>query len=111
MYAGRKTSMSCRVVPSADIETAAGSAMTPEQRLWVAVTEAAIYDATRLSLDNKMCEQARAWLLGMRRDFKLVCEWAGLDPAYVHRLMKTLADQGWPPKYADVSAPRRYTMD
>ena len=61
--------------------------MTPEQRLFQSVVLTAVMDATnesetsRDALMNK--RDADAWLRGNRKDYRLICSMAGMDPDFV----------------------------
>jgi len=55
----------------------------PEQALWCAVVEVAIYDAMRGE------REARRWIEGNSSNYKLVCNLAGIEPAYLQRLWRS----------------------
>ena len=60
---------------------------TPEHDLWTCVLSKAAHDAI-YSTDWRESRLAIAWFKAGRKDFRDVCEYAGRDPAYVHRVMK-----------------------
>jgi hypothetical protein len=64
----------------------APSERNPERQLWASVILTAIADATNqgrdcASADNRML--ARRWFTSAGRDFRLVCDYAGLNPEAV----------------------------
>lgn len=103
---------------------------SPETELWRAVIAQAISDATAtvrpkhgkasISPDKAKAKQvisdamrerdhAREWLLGDSRDFREVCNLAGLDPEAVRERAQRLKRFGWevrqPARLADDLAP------
>ena len=60
---------------------------TPEHDLWTCVLSKAAHDAI-YSTDWRESRLAIAWFKAGRKDFRDVCEYAGRDPAYVHRVME-----------------------
>lgn len=61
--------------------------MSSEQLLWQTVIEKAFIDATNPEPANAddIREKARAssWIRNCGRDFRLVCDWAGMDPDFL----------------------------
>lgn len=61
--------------------------MSPEQLLWQTVIEKAFVDAINPEPANRddIREKARAsaWIRNCGRDFRLVCDWAGMDPHFL----------------------------
>ena len=60
---------------------------TAEHDLWTCVLSKAAHDAI-YSTDWRESRLAIAWFKAGRKDFRDVCEYAGRDPAYVHRVME-----------------------
>ena len=60
---------------------------TPEHDLWTCVLSKAAHDAIYCT-DWRESRMAIAWFKAGRKDFRDVCEYAGRDPVYVHRVMK-----------------------
>lgn len=60
------------------------SAITAEQRLWLAVLETAFEDALGHN-DPRQKESARRWFLDGGRNFKLVCDLANFDAGFVRK--------------------------
>ena len=60
---------------------------TPEHDLWTCVLSKAAHDAIYCT-DWRESRMAIAWFKAGRKDFRDVCEYAGRDPAYVHRVME-----------------------
>jgi len=60
---------------------------TPEEDLWTCVLSKAAHDAIYCT-DWRESRMAIAWFKAGRKDFRDVCEYAGRDPAYVHRVME-----------------------
>ena len=58
--------------------------LTAVQYLWVCVLGRAVQDAL-VANDWIETRKAIAWFEAAGPDFKLVCDYAGRDPAYVHR--------------------------
>jgi hypothetical protein len=59
-----------------------------EQAMWRAVITQALMDASSQSAKSEALyekSQALCWLTGYSEDFKTVCDYAGLSPAYVRR--------------------------
>jgi hypothetical protein len=73
----------------------------PEVRLWCAVILQAIVDATsRISRDRRgetkqIRDEARAWLLSNSKDFRSVCEMAGINPHAVCEFAEKLRRRNW----------------
>ena len=65
-------------------QAAAGS---PEHDLWVSVLSKAAHDAI-YSTDWRESRLAIAWFKSGNYNFRKVCEYAGREPAYVHRVME-----------------------
>ena len=80
--------------------------LTPEE--WEKVT-AARAEARR----NAKREQtaARNWLLGFSRDFRLVCNLAGVDPEAVHDRAKKLAPRGWEIPFRTTESQRQLVLE
>lgn len=60
--------------------------MTPERNLWAAVLAQAIDDATGGKLaygEPKDRDHARAWIESGCKDYRMVCDGAGVDPDWV----------------------------
>ena len=70
-----------------------------EQALWIAVLSGGVHDATlrltwNTSYNNIMLrENARAYLRGDSNGFKLVCDYAGVEPHYVRSLLEIAIEQ------------------
>ena len=60
---------------------------TPEHDLWVSVLTKAAHDAIHCT-DWRESRLAIAWFKAGRKDFRDVCEYAGRDPSYVHKVME-----------------------
>ena len=60
------------------------NALTAEQYLWVCVLGRAVQDALLVN-DYVETPRAMAWFESAGPDFKLVCDYAGRNPTYVHR--------------------------
>ena len=60
---------------------------TAEHDLWTCVLSKAAHDAIHCT-DWRESRLAIAWFKAGRKDFRDVCEYAGRDPAYVHRVME-----------------------
>ena len=60
---------------------------TAEHDLWTCVLSKAAPDAIHCT-DWRESRLAIAWFKAGRKDFRDVCEYAGRDPAYVHRVME-----------------------
>ena len=60
---------------------------SPEQDLWIAVLSKAAHDAVYTS-DWREALLAIAWFKSGNYNFRKVCEYAGRDPEYVHRVME-----------------------
>jgi hypothetical protein len=75
--------------------------LIPEQRLFAAVIYQAILDATRLPTQwdrtYELQDQAgaRAWLTRGSRDFRMVCDYAGIDGTAILDKCRELAMHGW----------------
>ena len=66
---------------------------TPEQYLWTSVLSNAAHDAIYTS-DWLEARKAIAWFKSNSKDFKYVCELAGLNHEYVHwRMAKPISDR------------------
>lgn len=79
--------------------------MSSESALWSAVVSQAISDATAnvssvgpsgYKTAVLLRDQARRWLLSGSKDFRLVCEFAGLEPDAVRERVRVLEQRGWP---------------
>ncbi len=71
--------------------TSTDSALDESDRtLWLSVLEQAIRDA-RSPNNSVERGEARRWLTGNGADFRLVCTYAGLDPAYMLRRVRVIA--------------------
>ena len=60
---------------------------TAEHDLWVSVLSKAAHDAI-YSTDWREARLAIAWFKAGNYNFRKVCEYAGREPAYVHRVME-----------------------
>tara|TARA_R100000687_G_C6426445_1_gene153553 strand:+ start:664 stop:936 length:273 start_codon:yes stop_codon:yes gene_type:complete len=60
---------------------------SPEEDLWVSVLSKAAHDAIYCS-DWRESRLAIAWFKRGGLNFRKVCEYAGREPAYVHRVME-----------------------
>ena len=60
---------------------------TPEHDLWVTVLSKAAHDALYCT-DWRESRIAIAWFKAGGFNFRKVCEYAGRDPSYVHKVMK-----------------------
>ena len=60
------------------------SAMEPEQKLWMAVLEAALDDAL-MNKDPYQKEKAQRWFREGGQNFRLVCDLANFDPSFVRK--------------------------
>jgi hypothetical protein len=67
---------------------------TNEQRLWLAVVTQATADATH-PRDSDDRAEARAWLTTNTKDFRRICDWAGLNADDVRENAERLAANGW----------------
>ena len=65
-------------------DTVEHNALTAEQYLWVCVLSRAVHDALFVN-DQVETSRAMAWFESAGPDFKMVCEYAGRNPVYVHR--------------------------
>ncbi len=45
---------------------------------------------------EQLRENARRWLLHSKRDFEMVCAFAGFEPELVRAGVRRLASEGWP---------------
>ena len=59
----------------------------PEHDLWTCVLSKAAHDAIHCT-DWRESRAAIAWFKAGRKDFKEVCQYAGRDPSYVHKVME-----------------------
>jgi len=60
---------------------------TPEHDLWVSVLTKAAHDAIH-STDWRESRAAISWFKTGGFNFRTVCEYAGRDPSYVHKVME-----------------------
>ena len=60
---------------------------TPEHDLWVSVLTKAAHDAIHCT-DWRESHAAISWFKTGGFNFRTVCEYAGRDPQYVHRVME-----------------------
>ena len=60
---------------------------SPEHDLWVSVLSKAAHDAI-YSTDWRESRLAISWFKSGNYNFRKVCEYAGREPAYVHRVME-----------------------
>jgi hypothetical protein len=60
---------------------------SPEHDLWVSVLSKAAHDAI-YSTDWRESRLAIAWFKAGNYNFRKVCEYAGREPEYVHRVME-----------------------
>jgi len=60
---------------------------TPEHDLWVSVLTKAAHDAIHCT-DWRESRAAISWFKTGGFNFRTVCEYAGRDPQYVHRVME-----------------------
>ena len=65
-------------------DTVEHNALTAAQYLWVCVLGRAVQDALIVN-DWVETRRAMAWFESAGPDFKLVCDYAGKNPTYVHR--------------------------
>ena len=84
-----------------------------EEALWRAVITQALMDAASQSKkpEQQMArEQARRWLTKSCDDFNTVCDYAGMEPAYVRRMAKQalMQQSHW---RAEAGKSPRYTRD
>ena len=64
-------------------DTGKYSALAATQYLWICVLSRAVHDALLVNY-NVETSRAMAWFESAGSDFKLVCDYAGRNPAYVH---------------------------
>jgi len=67
--------------------TEAESLQSSEHDLWTAVLSKAAHDAIYCT-DWRESRLAIAWFKSGNYNFRKVCEYAGRDPEYVHRVME-----------------------
>ena len=67
-----------------NVDSGERRALTAEQYLWVCVLGRAVQDALLVN-DYVETPRAMAWFESAGPDFKLVCDYAGRNPTYVHR--------------------------
>lgn len=107
-----KTIIGGLIVLNQSLNCPAAPALFDGRALWSAVIVRAVDDATTLNASLlgsggragdgiRVRQEARDWLTGGGRDFREVCELAGLDPAGVQRRMLSIADAGWPREALD----------
>jgi len=60
---------------------------SPEQDLWITVLSKAAHDAIYCT-DRRESRLAISWFKTGGHNFRKVCEYAGREPAYVHRVMQ-----------------------
>ena len=60
---------------------------TPEHDLWVSVLTKAAHDAIHCT-DWRESRAAISWFKTGGFNFRTVCEYAGRDPSYVHKVME-----------------------
>ena len=60
---------------------------SPEHDLWVSVLSKAAHDAIYCT-DWRESEKAISWFKTGGSNFRTVCEYAGREPGYVHRVME-----------------------
>lgn len=71
----------------------------PQEALWRAVIVQMVTDALSNShkAELRQCKrEALDWLRGYGRDFRLVCLYAGLEPAWVHERIQQLLERSLP---------------
>lgn len=70
----------------------------PENKLFQAVLWQAVKDAStgiNTTSAASVRDQARAWLSGSGADFRLVCELADFEPAFIVRAVDAAQRRGW----------------
>ena len=67
-----------------NVDSGERKALSNTQYLWICVLGRAVQDALIVN-DWVEARRAMAWFESAGLDFKLVCDYAGRDPAYVHR--------------------------
>ena len=66
----------------------------PEQRLWQAVVNAALHDATNTAWREELYQkQAIRWFRDGGKDFKMVCDMAGYDYRYIQHKFERLMER------------------
>ncbi|MBF0399501.1 MAG: hypothetical protein HQL90_01895 [Magnetococcales bacterium] len=63
-----------------------------EQKLWIAVLEAALHDALS-NKDPSKRQEAREWFRDGGQNFELVCDLADFDAGFVRRKILSVFDQ------------------
>ena len=66
-----------------NVDSGERRALSNAQYLWVCVLSRAVHDALFVN-DHVETRKAMAWFESAGSDFKLVCDYAGRNPAYVH---------------------------
>ena len=66
-----------------NVDSGERRALSNTQYLWICVLSRAVHDALFVN-DNVETRKAMAWFESAGSDFKLVCDYAGRNPAYVH---------------------------
>ena len=66
-----------------NVDSGERRALSNTQYLWVCVLSRAVHDAL-FGNDHVETRKAMAWFESASSDFKLVCDYAGRNPAYVH---------------------------
>ena len=66
-----------------NVDSSERRALSNTQYLWVCVLSRAVHDALFVN-DHVETRKAMAWFEAADSDFKLVCDYAGRNPAYVH---------------------------
>ena len=67
-----------------NVDSGKSKTLSNTQYLWVCVLGRAVQDALVVN-DWVKTRKAMAWFESASSDFKLVCDYAGRNPAYVHR--------------------------
>jgi len=66
-----------------NVDSGERRALSNTQYLWICVLSRAVHDALFVN-DHVETRKAMAWFESAGSDFKLVCDYAGRNPAYVH---------------------------
>ena len=76
-----------------NVDTGEHNTLTAIQYLWVCVLGRAVQDALSVN-DWVEARRAMAWFESAGPDFKLVCDYAGRNPIYVHeRIMPKIEER------------------
>ena len=69
-----------------NVDSGERRALSNTQYLWICVLSRAVHDALFVN-DHVETRKAMAWFESAGSDFKLVCDYAGSNPAYVHAII------------------------